>query len=43
MKKNELIEFINNGCFCSIYDVEDIIPREVQCVAKGLEIDKHRW
>lgn len=43
MKKNELIELINNGCFCNIYDVEDIIPREVQCVAKDLEIDKHRW
>lgn len=43
MKKNELIDLINNGCFYSLYDAEDIIPEEVQCVAKGLEIDKHRW
>ena len=43
MKTKELIDLINNGCFCGIYDVEDIIPREVQCVAKDLEIDKHRW
>lgn len=43
MKKKELIDLINNGCFYSLYDAEDIIPEEVQCVAKGLEIDKHRW
>ena len=43
MKKKELIELINNGCFYSLYDAEDIIPKEVQCVAKGLESDRHRW
>ena len=43
MKKKELINLINNGCLCNIYDVEDVIPKEVQCVAKNLEIGKHRW
>ena len=43
MKKKELIDLINNGCFYSLYDAEDIIPKEVQCVAKGLEVDRHRW
>ena len=43
MKKKELIDLINNDYLYSIYDAEDIIPKDVQCVAKGLEIDKHRW
>ena len=43
MKKNELIDLINNGCFYSLYDAEDIIPKEVKCIAKDLEIDRHRW
>lgn len=43
MKKKELIDLINNDCLYNIYDVEDIIPKDVQCVAKDLEIDKHRW
>lgn len=43
MKKNELIDLINNDYLYSIYDAEDIIPKEVQCVARDLEIDKHRW
>lgn len=43
MKKKELIDLINNGRFYSLCDAEDIIPKEVQCVAKGLETDKHRW
>ena len=43
MKTKELIDLINNGCLYDLYDAEDIIPREVQCVAKDLEIDKHRW
>lgn len=43
MKKNELIDLINNGCFYSLYDAEDIIPKEVKCIATDLEIDRHRW
>ena len=43
MKKKELIDLINNDYLYSIYDAEDIIPKDVQCVANGLEIDKHRW
>lgn len=43
MKKQELIDLINNDCLYCLYDVEDIIPQEVQCVATDLEIDRHRW
>lgn len=43
MKKKELIDLINNGWFYSLCDAEDIIPKEVQCVATDLEIDRHRW
>lgn len=43
MKTKELIDLINNGCLYDLYDAEDIIPKEVKCVAKDLEIDKHRW
>lgn len=43
MKKKELIDLINNDYLYSIYDAEDIIPKDVQCVAKDLEVDKHRW
>lgn len=43
MKKKELIDLINNDCFYSLYDAEDIIPKEVKCVATDLEIDRHRW
>lgn len=43
MKKEELIELINNECLYSLYDVEDIIPSDVQCVATDLENDRRRW
>ena len=43
MKKKELIDLINNDCLYSLYDAEDIIPKEVKCVATDLEIDRHRW
>lgn len=43
MKKKELIDLINNDCLYSLYDAEDIIPKEVQCVATDLELDRHRW
>ena len=44
MKKKELIDLINNDCLYCLYAVEDIIPKEVQCVATNLNIDsRHRW
>ena len=43
MKKKELIDLVNNDCLYSLYDVEDVIPKEVQCVATDLDIDRHRW
>ena len=42
MKKKELIDLVNNDCLYSLYDVKDIIPKEVQCVAIDLETDRHR-
>lgn len=43
MKKKDLIDLVNNDCLYSLYDVEDILPEVVQCVATDLEIDRHRW
>lgn len=44
MKKKELIDLINNeDCLYSIFDAEDIIPKEVTRVASDLELDRHRW
>lgn len=45
MKKKELIDLINNNedCLYSIFDAEDIIQKEVKCVASELELDRHRW
>jgi hypothetical protein len=43
MKKKELIDLINNDCLYSLCGAEDIIPKEVKCVATDLEIDRHSW
>lgn len=45
MKKKDLIDLINNNekCLYSIFDAEDIIPKEVKCIERELELDKHRW
>lgn len=43
MKKQDLIDLVNTDCLYSLYDVEDILPECVQCVATDLEIDRHRW
>lgn len=44
MKVQELIDKINSATNCySIYDAEDIIGDEIECVASNLEINEHRW
>jgi hypothetical protein len=47
MKVQELIDLINNTerdvPLYSLYDAEDVIPREVDKVASGLNLDEHRW
>jgi hypothetical protein len=44
MKVQDLIELINNSedLYC-LGDAEDIIPKDVNCVASELDVDKHRW
>ena len=43
MKKQELIDKINNAQCYNLWQAEDIIPREVPQVAEGLNLDEHRW
>ena len=44
MKVQELIDKINSATnYYSIYDPEDIIGDEIECVASNLEINEHRW
>jgi hypothetical protein len=43
MKKQELIEKINNAQCHSLLQVEDIIPIDVPQVAEGLSLNEHRW
>lgn len=47
MQVQELIDLINDTerdmPLYSLYDAEDIIPREVGKVASGLDLDEHRW
>lgn len=43
MKKQELIDLINNAHCCSLWKAEDIIPIDVPQVAQGLNLDEHRW
>ena len=47
MKVQELIDLINDTeryvPLYSLYDAEDVIPREVDKVASGLDLDEHRW
>lgn len=43
MKVQELIKLVNGGKFYSLYEVEDIIPTNVEKVASGLELNEHRW
>lgn len=43
MKKQELIDLINNANCCSLWKAEDIIPIDVPQVAEGLKLDEHRW
>lgn len=45
MKVQELIDLINNSeeTLYSLWDAEELIPRNVKQVAQGLELDEHRW
>ena len=44
MKVQELINLINNeNCCYSIFDAEEFVEGEFNCVAKNLNIDEHRW
>lgn len=43
MKKQDLINLINNEELYSLSDAEDIIPIEIECVAEHLDINNYRW
>lgn len=43
MKRNELIDLINNAYCHSLWQAEDIIPIDVPQVSEGLKLDQHRW
>ena len=43
MKVKEAIKLINEESLDSLWDVEDILPRECTELAEGLELDEHRW
>lgn len=43
MKKQELIDLINNAHCCSLWKAEYIIPFDIPQVAEGLKLDEHRW
>ena len=44
MKVQDLIDLINTSeeLYC-LEDVENIIPEDIKCVAKELDVNKHRW
>jgi hypothetical protein len=44
MEVQDLIELINNSkdLYC-LGDVEEIIPKDIDCVAEELYVNKHRW
>lgn len=43
MKVAEFIEAVNNGNFCSLWQVEDEIENCPKKVASGLDFDEYRW
>lgn len=47
MKVQEFLDLYNEekkqNRFYSIFDVEDLIPSACPCVARDLDIDRHRW
>lgn len=44
MKVQELIERVNSDDRCwNIYDAENMIDGEYECVANNIDIDEHRW
>lgn len=43
MKREELIKMVNEAQCHSLWQAEDIIPREIPQVAEGLKLDQHRW
>jgi len=43
MKVQELINLINENEFYSLFEAECAIPRDVDKVASGLELNEHRW
>lgn len=44
MKVQELIDRVNSATNCySIYNAEDLIGDEIECVASNLDIHEHRW
>lgn len=42
MKVKEFITLVNNNCFYSLHNLVEIenLP---ECIAEGLELDRHRW
>lgn len=42
MKVQELIDLIYSNSYYNIYNAEELIG-EVNCVAKNLNINEHRW
>lgn len=43
MKREELIEKVNAAHYKSLWEAEDEMDPEVEKVAKGLDLDEHRW
>lgn len=43
MKVQELINLINNAPCYSIFDAEELIKGEFNCVAENLNFDERRW
>ena len=43
MNREQLIEFVNNSHFKSLFEAEDNIPSGINKVASGLDLDEHRW
>lgn len=43
MKREELIEKVNDAHYKSLWEAEDEMGHEVEKVAEGLDLDEHRW
>ncbi len=43
MKVQKAIKKIEEGCFYSVFDAEEVLGKDAKLIKSNLDIDEHRW